>query len=349
LNYGKTEKPRIRANIYFNEFKKSECMEIRNIFIISLLLISLNVEAESIRVIVAGQLETSHDKGDGPIPMHYNTSCLLSLTGDSRFMRGIEVELSAPQRWPANQGSLAMALYSNLDRIPAIGVADLEGRQIAFEPLPGKIQIVYQIPIRPSSGMRSSPYAAVIGNTALPSSLPLLLRIMPVIKGISDELEKMIFQVSVRPILSDEGLIKFRFRYPEQLKGKPFTVLVDDALIPDPFGELLLKQGEHHLAILSEDYRNESRRFAVERAKTLELNIALQDPTPIVIFEAPQNTRIFLDNAPVSPGKEPVPVEPGPHEVKIHLGDYTITKTFIAQRGKTYTIPLAVDINVIEE
>ena len=299
-------------------------------------------------MIVAGRLEAAHDKNSGPLSLNYNESCLVSMAGDARFLRGIELDIAAPQRWPAYQGSLALAIYSNLDRQPAIGVADLEGKQIAFEPLPGKLQIVYQIPTSASSGLKSSPYAKALGTAALPSSFPLLVRIMPVVKGMSEEQERMVFQISVKPILSDEGIIKLKFHYPEQLKGKPFTVLVDDVLIPDPSGELLLKQGEHHLAVLSEDYRNESRLFAVERAKTLELNIALQDPTPLLIFEAPQNARIFLDNAPVFPGKDPLPVEPGLHEVKINLGDYTITKTFIAQRGKNYTIPLAVDINVIE-
>jgi hypothetical protein len=241
-----------------------------------------------------------------------------------------------------------MVLYADLDRVPALGVADLEGRRIAFDPLPGKIQIVYQVPLRPSSGLKSSPYVTVLASTALPSSFPLLFRIMPVIKGLSAELENMIFQLSAKPILGDEGLVKLNFRYPEQLKGKPFTVLIDDILISNHSEELLLKEGERHLVILSEDYRNESRRFAVERARTLELHIALQDPTPLLIFEAPQNSRIFLDNAPVFLGRDPIPVEPGLHEVKINLGDYTITKTFVAQRGKTYTIPLAVDINVIE-
>jgi hypothetical protein len=313
-----------------------------------LLFLCFQANAEPLRVIVVGNLEITHDKSAGPVPLHYNESCLVVLAGDIRFLRGLELELSAPQRWPAYQGSLAMALYVDLDREPAIGVADLEGRQVAFEPLPGKIQIVFQVPLRPSSGLKSSPYATALARVALPSSFPLLFRIMPVIKGLSDELENMVFQLSVKPILGDEGLVRLNFRYPEQLRGKPFTVLVDDILIANHSEELLLKEGERHLVILSEDYRNESRRFAVERAKTLELNIALQDPTPLLVFEAPQNARIFLDNASVPLGKGPIPVDPGPHEVKIHLGDYTITKTFVAQRGKTYTIPLSVDINVIE-
>ena len=112
--------------------------------------------------------------------------------------------------------------------------------------------------------------------------------------------------------------------------------------------ERLLKEGEHHLVVLSKDYRNESRRFVVERAKTLDLIIELQDPTPLIIFEAPQNARVFLNNAPVQREGEAVPVEPGTHEAKFQVGDYTLIKTLKIQRGKTYRIAMTVDINVVE-
>jgi len=309
---------------------------------------SFNAGAESIRVIVAGTIEVSIDKSGAAVPLHFNESVLIILSGDTRFLRGIELDLAAPQRWPSFHGSLAMALYADLDAAPHAGVADLEARRIAFEPLPGKIQIVYQIPIRNSHGLRSTPYVTVPSGLTLPNSFPILFRIMPVIKGMSDELEAMVFQFSARPILSDEGAVRLMPRYPEQLRGKPFTVLIDDVLIPNPGEEVLLKEGEHHLVVLSDDYRNESRKFKVERAKTLELAIELLDPTPLLIFEAPQNARIFLNNAPVARDREAIPVEPGIHEAKIQVGDYTISKTLVVQRGKTYRVTMSVDIDVVE-
>jgi hypothetical protein len=171
---------------------------------------------------------------------------------------------------------------------------------------------------------------------------------MPVIKGLSEELETIVFHLTVKPVLSDEGAVKLSPRYPEQLQGKPFTVLIDDMVVENPTEERLLKEGEHHLVILSEDYRNESRRFVVERAKVLDLTIELQDPTPLIIFEAPQNARIFLDNTPIYREREAIPVEPGVHEAKFQVGDYTIIKTLTIQRGKTYRVAMSVDIEVLE-
>jgi len=327
---------------------------IRIIPIIGLLLIfpAFRAGAESIRVIVAGAVEVSAEasaqKSGGAVPLHYNESVLIELDGDIRFIKGIELDITAPQNWPLYRDSLAMVIYADLDKAPHTGVADIEARRIAFESLPAKIQIVYQIPIRSAHGLRSTPYVSVPAGITLPASFPLLFRLMAVIKGVSTELETMVFQVSARPVLSDEGAVRLIPHYPEQLRGKPFTVLIDDVLIPNLSEELLLKEGDHNLLILSEDYRNESRRFKVERTKTLELNIELLDPTPLLIFEAPQNARIFLDNVPVPRDRESIPVEPGTHEAKIQVGDYTITKTLLIQRGKTYRIAMAVDIDVIE-
>ncbi|MDR0877548.1 MAG: hypothetical protein LBN21_05805 [Treponema sp.] len=319
-------------------------------FFVILFFLSMEARAESFRALLAGNLEISPDNPAGAsIPLGYNGSVSISMGEDTRFLRGVELELSAPQRWLSYRGSLAMALYADLDHTPtAAGVADLQGQRIAFDPLPNKIQIVYQIPIRPVHGLRASPYAAIPAGVTLPSSFPIIFRIMPIIKGLSEELETMTFQLNAKPILSDEGAVRFLPRYPEQLQGKPFMVLIDDVLIENHGGEQLLKEGEHHLVILSDDYRNESRRFLVERARVLDLAIELQDPTPLIIMESPENARIFLDNRPVSGGSEPIPVEPGVHEVKFQVSDYTITKSLTVQRGKTYRVALTVDVTVSE-
>jgi hypothetical protein len=308
----------------------------------------LQTRAEDLRVLVAGSLEVSNDKGPGlSIPLAYNNSVVIMMGEEARFFRGVELELSAPQQWLLYQGSLAVAAYDELDQIPKPGVADLKGRGFLNEPLPAKLQTVYQIPLRPGHNMRSSPYATVL-PVIPPESFPIMFRIMPIVKGLTGELETMRFRLNARPILGDEGAVRISFRYPEQLGGKPFTMLIDDVVVENPEEERLLKEGEHHLMILSDDYRNESRRFLIERAKILDLSIELQDPTPLVIFEAPEDARIFLDNEPVALGLTPVPVEPGPHEVRFQVSDYAIVRQITVQRGKTYRVALAVDVNISE-
>jgi hypothetical protein len=315
---------------------------------------------EELRVLIAGSQEVSQEPpgGQRPLSIPYNGSALISLGKDARFFRGIEVELSAPQDWLSYRGSLAAAAYADLEErtfplpaeVTAPGIViDIAGKRFLYDPLPGKLQIVYHIPLNAGHGMRTSPYALVTSTHIPPGSFPILFRLLPVIKGIGEDLERMRFRLSVKPILGDEGAVRIGFRYPEQLPDRPFTLLIDDLVITLPVEEILLKEGEHHLIILSDDYRNENRLFLVERARILDLSIELQDPTPLVLFEAPENTRVFLNNVPVEGNLTPIPVEPGNHEVRFQVSDYSIIKNIVVQRGKTYRVALLVDVDVSED
>jgi hypothetical protein len=319
------------------------------VWVVYLSIFAIPATAESFRALLEGTMELSADNPEGSsLNLAYNGSALINLGRGSRFFRGIELELSAPQVWLTQRGSLAMLIYAELDRLPSPGINDLEGRRVAFDSLPNKIKIIYQIPVRRSHGLRTTPYVTVTADTTLPTSFPILFKLMPIVKGLSEEVENMRFVLNARPILAEEGAVRLNFRYPEQLKDKPFIVLIDDIVVNNKAEEQMLKEGEHHLVVLSEDYRNENRRFLVERAKRLDIVINLQDPTPLIIFEAPGNTRIFLNNHPVVRESGPIPVEPGVHEAKFQVGDYTLTKNITIQRGKTYRIALAVGIDIEE-
>jgi len=305
--------------------------------------------AEQIRASVAGVLRLSADAAEGAsVWVAPGDAVLVQMDGGDRFFRGIEVRVSAPLTWFAHQGSLALTAYADLDRVPAEGISILAGRRIASEMLPGRIQTTYQIPVREAHGLRTGPYSTVPSDVTLPSSFPVLFRLSPVAAAVSAELQGMSFLLSARPILSDEGAVRIVARYPEQLRGRPFTVLINDVAIGNLAEEQLLREGEHHLSVISEDYRNESRRFVVERARTVDLVINLQDPTPLIFFEAPQNAQIFLNNSPVFRGRDPIPVEPGVHEARFQVGDYTITRTLTVQRGRTYRIALTLGIDIDE-
>jgi hypothetical protein len=201
--------------------------------------------------------------------------------------------------------------------------------------------------------MKNTPYVTVIGSNALPpSAFPLVYRIMPIVPRVDEEIEEMRFQLSVKPLINDDGTVKINVKYPtvqSNSGNKPYTTLIDDKVIEHIDEEQTIKEGEHHLMIVSNDYRNESRRFIVERGKTVEINLTLQDITPLILFETPDNAKIFLDNERISSRVTPRPIDPGPHEVKIQVSDYTIIKTIFVRKGKTYRIAFMVDLDVSEE
>jgi len=314
-----------------------------------LLVPCLSLHAETFRTSVEGSIEISPNSQEAVIPLGIHSSVLITLGADARFLRGIEIEITAPQNWLPYRGSLLMTIYNNLNPQTAIGVSDIEGTRLVMDSLPSRLRILYQIPIRTQHGLRTTTSAIVLSSVIQQTAFPILFRLTQASKGLPDEFEGIMFSLTARPILSDEGAVRLIPRFPPQLRNRPFTVLIDDNVISNTSDQIMLKEGEHHLVILSDDYRNESRRFVVERAKVVDLTIELQDPTPIIMFEGPQNSQVFLNNNPVSRNKEPITVEPGIHEIKFQVGDYTVTRSLNVQRGKTYKVALAVDLTVQEE
>jgi hypothetical protein len=312
-------------------------------------LAAVRVQGESVRASIVGIQRVSMSNQEGTtLPLSYNGCSVILIEGDARFLRGIQIEITSQQSFLPYHDSLAAVVYDQLNRIPEPGIATVECRQVVQDTLPARIQITYQIPLREGHGLRTSPYVTVLTDVRSPSSFPILFRLMPV-KAVPNELERMTFALSVKPILSDEGALRINFRYPEGLRDRPMTVYINDELIRNPGEERLLKEGEYRLSIQSEDYRNQNTRFVIERAKTLDLVIELLDPRPRIIFEYPENARVYLDNVLLSNPRNPIPVEPGLHEIRIQISDYSIIRSLTVQRGKTYRIALSFSVEISED
>jgi len=322
---------------------------IKAAFLLLLSLAVARVQGESVRASIVGVQRVSLSNQEGTtLPFSYNSSSVILIEGDTRFLRGIQIELTTLQSFLPYHDSFAAVIYDELNRIPEPGITTVECRQLAQEMLPARIQITYQIPLREGHGLRTSPYVTVLTDVLNPSSFPILFRLMPV-KAVPNELERMTFTLNVKPILNDEGALRLNFRYPEGLRDRPLTVYIDDQPIRNPREEQLLKEGDHRLTIQSEDYRNQSTRFVIERAKLLDLVIELQDPRPRIIFEYPENARVYLDNVLLLNPRNPIPVEPGLHEIRIQISDYSVIRTLTVQRGKTYRIALSLGVEITED
>ncbi|MDR2490870.1 MAG: PEGA domain-containing protein [Spirochaetaceae bacterium] len=305
--------------------------------------------AESLSMTGADILEIAADRPNGMSTLiSSGESALVVLEKDTRFFSGVEFEITAPAAWISHHGALAVAFYSSLDRLPEGYTGNIQVKELRFEPLPNKIQNIYQIPVRQGHGLRSTPYVSILREPVMPDEFPVLFRIVPMGTAHDDEAGAMEFRLTVKPVFSDEGAVRVYLRYPEHLQDKPVAVLIDGKVIENPAQERLLKEGEHQITALSADYRNQNRRFMVERGKPLLITLTLQDLTPQMIFETPANAHIFLDEKPVHSTTHPLAVEAGKHDVKIQVSDYSIIRSINVQKGKTYRITFTIDMAISE-
>ncbi|MCL2801584.1 MAG: hypothetical protein FWD28_07500 [Treponema sp.] len=313
-----------------------------------LLLTPIGINAESFRTVVEGTVEVFPGAPETTVSIGINSAVIINIGADARFVRGIEIEITAPQSWLPYRGSLVMMMYNNLSPQAGTGVTDMIGSRIAFEALPSRLRTIYHIPIRAQHGLRNTTTVSVPSSIAQPATFPIMFRLMQVTKGLPDSFEHTRFNIIARPILSDEGAVRLVPRFPPQLRNRPFTVFINDIAITNISEQIVLREGENHLVVVSDDYRNISRRFVVERTRVTDLIIELQDPTPMISFEAPQGAQIFLNNTLIRT-RDPIPVEPGTHDIRFQISDYTITRTLNVQRGKTYRVALSADLTINEE
>lgn len=311
--------------------------------------------AQELRTIVAGSLPIAAENAEGGrLSMGYADAVALTYPKESPFIQGFEIEVKSPAAaMSLPSGALAWELWQRVEPEPDRNRWTYTGERLLTQPLPARAGFVIQVPTRADHGLKTGPYATVYPLVVEAREFPVLFKLTANVKGISPELEAAQFQVSVKPLLTDEGGVRIVLRWPEGAERQAVNLGIDDRKVDQRYIDgkdfLVVKPGTHFLRLSSELYRDESRSFTVERGKIVEVVIELQDTTPLLTIEAPDSAIVSLDGARIDHLQRPsFTVEPGEHTVSCRIGDYTVQRKFSAFRGKTYRILLSVDLLVQE-
>ena len=176
-------------------------------------------------------------------------------------------------------------------------------------------------------------------------------------KGVPEEVMNSKINFTVRPILSDKGLLKIRLDLPqleEEQTPSPennITIFIDNEVSPAEDSEkgILLASGIHNVNVISENYRTEVRKIRIDPAKKMELAITLKSIEPTVIITAPEGATVFLDDEKFEAlGKEVVITE-GDHKISCGIGDYQIVRSLSVTKGRSYKVNLTVDLQISED
>lgn len=281
------------------------------------------------------------------VELGYNDAVGILFPKNTTFIRGVEIEIKSPQDIIPWRNSMAYGIYRQVQPLPAPAAIDYQGEQITLQSLPSKLSFVLQIPLQKQHNLKNSPYSTVLPYVHDTTKGPLIVRLLPVMKGLPENIESLKFTVRVKPILIDEGGMQLKLSWPDE-NPKPVSVRVDEILLENPENLLVLSPGDHHLSIVSDDYRNEVRVFAVESARVTNVAVRMKDTTPHLVLVAPENALIQVDGKPVETPKESLVIEPGEHTVLFRIGDYEFSRQITVEKGKDYTVTMIIDVNVTE-
>ncbi len=303
--------------------------------------------AEPFRVRDVTVVTISAESASQTAQIGFNDALVIVLPEEPLFLRGIELEMKIPQVLLSYRNSIGYAVYENVSPLPSADIIDYSGDRVCLEPLPARLNFVLQIPTDPGYAQKTTPYVTVLGTVTPNTDGSVFFRLLPVMKGLPENVENLVFTVEVKPILKNEGIFELDFTYPDE-NVFPVSVSIDEKPVKDYSKGLILTPGMHHLSVVSDNYRNEMRVFNIEQAKTTKLNVELKDISPLITFVAPENTLIYVNDSQITATDSPVKVSAGENIVRFVVGDYEVKKAVHVQTGKEYVVSLTIDVQITE-
>jgi hypothetical protein len=269
---------------------------------------------------------------------------------DTLFVQGVEFELRLPKAVQGSESSIAWTVFSSVDPAPAGEQLDFDGSRVISQPLPTRVSMVIQIPVIERHELRSGPFVTVIPKLMKASDFPLMFKLAPIGKGFGPSMESAEFRLTVRPVLTDEGGIVVSCAFPEGADPVPYSVYIDDRRVEDLARPIVTRKGARVLRVSAEGYREEVVSLSVEAGTISKVSVNLVPDAPRLQIEAPTGSIISLNGVPVSSESfDELAIEPGEHTIVCRIGDYTITRKFVAARGKTYRVVMSVELSIQAE
>ncbi|MGL4982379.1 MAG: hypothetical protein ACRC4W_05970 [Treponemataceae bacterium] len=286
--------------------------------------------------------ESTHDVKK----MKIDDALVIMLPKERQFLQGFEVEVKIPSEIMSLRNNIFYAFYTDISPSPEEMTTTFTGKHQVSSTLPSRLSLIFRIPFGDYK-FAESPYVQNLSSLLDNNSPFVFFRIYmddPELKAMVEDLR---LDVSVKTILSQEGLLALNVIYPDKIE-KPITLTVNENQVKLSDFPLLLPVGKYHLSIVSDFFRSEVRSFIIDRAKTTNLTIALTDISPQLHFQLPESTSVVLNGKPLVLNKPFFTVTPGEHTILFRLGSYELTRTITADLGKNYAISLSVDSSVTE-
>jgi hypothetical protein len=314
-----------------------------NFFIIIFLIIlivptfSVNIRGE-----VSSILTIKTEKEETDFNMFDLTGLFIT---ESPFVKGLELTITIPDDLARYRDSFMVNIYYKLDSFPDKNIKSYSGNLLFSKLLTVSKKMFISIPMSQNTNNDLIP-GSFITDILDQTVSPLLISIIPVMKGIPSSVQSSIFKLEVIPVLSNKGILDL------SINGSPsenlYNIILDGKQVTNKT-EYILEEGLHQILIQSDIYKEINRSFVISRGIVTDINLFLEQLISTVLFEAPDGVIIILDGKKLNsfPGIK-IDIEKGEHVVRMELGDYFLSKKFTIEKEKDYKISLSLDILIQE-
>jgi hypothetical protein len=315
------------------------------------LLPALNGTADNVR---GKMIEISRMGNGSPpspvLPLRLEENWAVILGDESDLLRGIEIVFDLPEQADLYSGTYAVFVYDSVTPPPEKARYDYQGNLLFFKPIEGGKKLFIQLPIESIAGFGTIPDTYIHRKPLSQSRFPLIMTILPIMKGIPDRAAQAVFHAQVRPIFKNLGKLALNLIGDfDKPPPEGILVFIDEKNVPyNPEG-INVEPGIRKIRVEIAGFTTFNAAVGIDRGKKSQVEARFQRSTAAIRIDAPSGSRAFLNGNPVDIDKKEISIEPGEHTLSFKVGDYQISKRFYVEGGKSYGISLFLDILINED
>jgi len=328
-------------------------MRINTLFLTLLLFFSSQVYSENIRgpvrnIAVINQELSKTDE----ISISPEDIIAFQLDNNSSLPVKIQMEIRLSETLREYPSNFALFVYNNISPEPATEISSYIGDTVKYFVLSDKSRfyVEFYFSAKPSRNEIIPGTQILAPDDFKKSFFPLLLTVLPVMKGIPDVLLDETIKIKTVFIYPDKGdlLVNvFEGKKNGSDKIKDFKLFIDNKPYENT-ENISLSTGVKKIRIEKEGFIPFEQSVVINRNEKSTISAVLVKKMPHVVILAPSEAEVYFDGN-LTSQKELTNLNEGEHTIIFKLGQYSLSRKMALENGKKYTINLLLDIDVTVE
>ncbi|MDA3850351.1 MAG: hypothetical protein PF447_03685 [Spirochaetaceae bacterium] len=300
---------------------------------------SLTVFAENLRGPIAGIVNISDSAEVPTVELKLDELAAFMLDFQNPFLLAVELRIEIPRNLQTYRNSFALYLYKNISPLPRLDENSYQGNQMIMHILPSQNTLSLKIPLIENHGLIKDATSVVTSPIEM-SSFPLVLTLLPIMKGIPDLVYNQSLIVQALPIYKDQGGLNLHIDPQEE---QNILLFIDGEEYPVGKDLYILSSGLHHLRISSPLGGSSEYSLEIERGQILELNHKIELRPALVTLELPPGVNCEIDGVIVNPGM--LELQPGDHQINYIINpQWSVSEEFAIRAGEELQLQLNMEV-----
>jgi len=267
----------------------------------------------------------------------------------------IQLEIKLSETLKEYPNTFALFFYNNITPSPKEDISSYNGDLVKYIVLPKKSKHFIEIYLKnPPTRNEIIPGTDYITQKDFKKSFfPILVAMLPVMKGIPDKLLDETIKIKISPFFSENGNLTINIFEKNNSsadnnlnKITDYKLYIDNNLYEDS-DNLVLATGIRKVRIEKEGYITFEESIVIKSNEKNSLTANLTSELPYVAIQAPPEADIFIDNVHYKQ-REFTNLKAGEYTFVFKLGEYSISRKIKLEKSKKYLIDLLLDIDITD-